>query len=72
MTSAVNALRRKTMYSEGRLQMSRSYERLAIRRSLAAVIAERESGLGIERFADPFESKAGASTQSADQRVEDL
>ena len=60
------------MFSEDRRLMSRSNERLGIRRNLAGCIAERASELGIERFADPYENSAAEEAQSSDQRVEDL
>jgi hypothetical protein len=58
--------------SELRFQMSRTHERCSVRRSLAALERERESGLGAERLADPFESGESKKARPSDQRVEDL
>lgn len=60
-----------THFSELRYQMSRTYERSAIRRSLDASIRETESRLGIERPAST-EDEADPAARSADPRVEDL
>lgn len=59
-------------YPDARRAMSRTHERLAIRRNLDALDAERASGLGPERFADPFEGEARPAAEPADQGMEDL
>jgi hypothetical protein len=59
-------------FSEDRRAMSRTHERLAIHRNLAALELSGNGGLGAERLADPFEVQAGAAARSADQGMEDL
>ena len=72
MTSVVSASKASSMYPDSRIQMSRTHERLAIRRNLGAVVSERERQLGSERFVDPFEVEASADTELEHQRVENL